>query len=138
MGAPPPHEMVHQGTDASGMEEWRCPECGRHFVVRWPPDFERLVLAEGDGDAVHVGAKGEPRLTGIQVAPAAGEPRPRPRSSGAPGCATTASTGTARSPEAQAASAGSGGPASVGSARRGRRNSTEATAPTARAAAASR
>ena len=73
MGAPPPHEMVHQGTDASGMEEWRCPECGRHFVVRWPPDFERLVLAEGDGDAVHVGAKGEPRLTGIQVAPAAGD-----------------------------------------------------------------
>ena len=136
MGAPPPHEMVHQGTDASGMEEWRCPECGRHFVVRWPPDFERLVLAEGDGDAVHVGAKGEPGPTGIQVTPAAGEGTPR--SSGGPGCATTASTGTARSPEAQAASAGSGGPASVGSARRGRRNSTEATAPTARAAAASR
>lgn len=73
MGAPPPHEMVHQGTDASGMEEWRCPECGRHFVVRWPPDFERLVLAEGDGDAAHVGAKGEPALTGIQVSPAAAD-----------------------------------------------------------------
>ena len=73
MGAPPPHEMVHQGTDASGMEEWRCPECGRHFVVRWPPDFERLVLAEGDGDADHVGAKGEPGLTGIQVNPAAAD-----------------------------------------------------------------
>ena len=73
MGAPRPHEMVHQGTDASGMQEWRCPECGRHFVVRWPPDFERLVLTEGDGDAVHVGAKGEPGLTGIQVTPAAGE-----------------------------------------------------------------
>jgi hypothetical protein len=70
MGAPPPHEMVHQGTDVSGMEEWRCPECGRHFVVRWPPDFERLVLAEGDGDAVHVGAKDAPGLTGVQVTPA--------------------------------------------------------------------
>jgi hypothetical protein len=65
--------MVHQGTDASGMEEWRCPQCGRHFVVRWPPDFERLVLAEGDGDAVHVGAKGEPGLTGAQVRPAAAD-----------------------------------------------------------------
>ena len=73
MGAPPPHEMVHQGTDASGMEEWRCPECGRHFVVRWPPDFERLVLAEGDGDAVHVGAKGDSGLIGVQVTPAAGD-----------------------------------------------------------------
>ena len=60
MGAPPPHEMVHQGTDASGMEEWRCPECGRHFVVRWPPDFERLVLAEGDGDASTSGPRASP------------------------------------------------------------------------------
>jgi hypothetical protein len=74
MGAPPPHEMVHQGTDASGMEEWRCPVCGRHFIVRWPPAFERLVLTEGDGDAVHVGSKGdETGLTGIQVVPAAGD-----------------------------------------------------------------
>ena len=72
MRAPPPHEMVHEGTDASGMEEWRCPVCGRHFVVRWPPDFERLVLAEGDANAIHVGAKGEVRLTGIQLTPAAG------------------------------------------------------------------
>lgn len=72
MRAPRPHEMVHQGTDGSRMEEWRCPECGRHFVVRWPPDFERLVLSEGDGDAVHVGAKeGEPGLTGIELTPAA-------------------------------------------------------------------
>ena len=57
MRAPPPHEMVHEGTDASGMEEWRCPVCGRHFIVRWPPDYERLVLAEGDPKAVHVGTK---------------------------------------------------------------------------------
>ena len=67
MGAPPPHVMVHQGTDHSGMQEWRCPVCGRHFVVRWPPDFERLVLTEGDGDAVHVGSKDGTGLTGIQV-----------------------------------------------------------------------
>ena len=73
MGAPPPHEMLHQGTDSSGMEEWRCPVCGRHFLVRWPPDFERLVLTEGDGDAIHVGTKGDVALGGIQVAPAAGE-----------------------------------------------------------------
>jgi hypothetical protein len=73
MRAPPPHEMVHEGTDASGMEEWRCPVCGRHFVVRWPPDYQQLVLAEGDPDATHVGTKGKVGLTGIQVTPAAGE-----------------------------------------------------------------
>lgn len=69
----PPHEMVHVGTDAAGMEEWRCPVCGRHFVVRWPPDYERLVLAEGDPKAIHVGTKeGEVGFGGIGIAPAAG------------------------------------------------------------------
>jgi hypothetical protein len=73
MPAAPRHEMVHQGTDAAGMEEWRCPVCGRHFLVRWPPDYQRLVLAEGDEQAVHVGRKGPVGLGGIEV-PAAGEP----------------------------------------------------------------
>ena len=73
MRAPPPHEMVHEGTDPSGMEEWRCPVCGRHFIVRWPPDYERLVLAEGDPQAIHVGTKeGEVGFGGIGIAPAAG------------------------------------------------------------------
>jgi hypothetical protein len=75
MRASPPHEMVHLGTDAAGMEEWRCPVCGRHFVVRWPPNYERLVLTEGDADATHIGNReGEPGLRGIQVGPPAGEP----------------------------------------------------------------
>jgi hypothetical protein len=80
MRAPPPHEMVHEGTDASGMEEWRCPVCGRHFVVRWPPDYERLVLAEGDPKAIHVGTKeGEVGFGGIGIAPAAdGDPAADP------------------------------------------------------------
>ena len=77
MRGPPPHEMVHVGTDAAGMEEWRCPVCGRHFVVRWPPNYERLVLAEGDGNATHVGARGEVGLRGIQVGPATGDPAGR-------------------------------------------------------------
>ena len=71
----PPHEMVHVGTDAAGMEEWRCPVCGRHFIVRWPPDYERLVLAEGDGDATHVGTRDQVGLSGLEVArPAADDP----------------------------------------------------------------
>ena len=67
----PSHEMVHVGTDAAGMEEWRCPVCGRHFVVRWPPNYERLVLAEGDGNATHVGRKGAAGLSGIRLTPSA-------------------------------------------------------------------
>ena len=76
MRAPPPHEMVHVGTDAAGMEEWRCPVCGRHFVVRWPPNYERLVLTEGDAGATHVGTReGEVGFGGIGFAPAA-DPAP--------------------------------------------------------------
>lgn len=68
---PERHEMQHRGTYPSGAQEWSCPECGRHFVVRWPPNYQRLVLNEGDGDAVHVGAKGDVRLGSGQVTPSA-------------------------------------------------------------------
>ncbi len=81
MAPAPRHQMVHQGTDATGMEEWRCPVCGRHFLVRWPPDYQRLVLAEGDEGAVHIGAKGQVRLTGIEV-PATDPAAPDPRAPG--------------------------------------------------------
>jgi hypothetical protein len=73
MRAPPPHQMVHEGTDATGKEEWRCPVCGRHLIVRWLPNYERLVLAEGDANASHVSSKGKVGFRGIQVAPASGE-----------------------------------------------------------------
>jgi hypothetical protein len=49
----------------------------RHFLVRWPPDYQRLVLAEGDSQAVHVGRKGPVGLGGIEV-PAAADPDPGP------------------------------------------------------------
>jgi len=70
--------MVCQGTDASGMEDWRCPVCGRHFIVRWPPNYERLVLAEGDENATHVGTRAAVGLTGIELAPASGDPAAGP------------------------------------------------------------
>ena len=37
--------------------------------MRWPPDFERLILEHGDDRAVHVGAKGGVRMTGLEVNP---------------------------------------------------------------------
>ena len=75
MRAPPPHEMVHVGTDVSGMEEWRCPVCGRHFIVRWPPDWERLVLVEGDENAPHVGSHDFSPMFGLA---SASQPTPTP------------------------------------------------------------
>ena len=61
--------MVLNGRAKSGAEEWVCPDCGRRVLLRWPPDFERLILEQGDNSAVHVGAKGGVRVTGLEVSP---------------------------------------------------------------------
>jgi hypothetical protein len=61
--------MVLNGRAKSGAEEWVCPDCGRRVLVRWPPDFERLVLEHGDDSVVHVGAKGGVRMAGVEVKP---------------------------------------------------------------------
>ena len=63
------HEMILNGYAESGGEEWVCPDCGRRVLLRWPPDFERLILEHGDDTAVHVGAKGGVRMTGLEVNP---------------------------------------------------------------------
>jgi hypothetical protein len=74
MSAPPQHEMVHRGTDPSGAEEWLCPECGRHFIVRWRPSYNRLTLHPGDEDAAHVGRKGDAAIRDLQVSRTDGQP----------------------------------------------------------------
>ena len=61
--------MVLNGCAESGAEEWACPDCGRRVLLRWRPDFERLILEYGDDRAVHVGAKGSVRMTGLEVNP---------------------------------------------------------------------
>lgn len=61
--------MILQGTDSSDAEEWLCPECGRHFIVRWLPHFEQLVLTAGDGRASHHGSgKGKVSIGRMHVA----------------------------------------------------------------------
>lgn len=50
--------MVLHGRADSGAEDWRCPACGRHILMTWPPRFDMLVLDPGDPAAIHAGAKG--------------------------------------------------------------------------------
>ena len=66
---PEHHDMVLAERTESGAEEWVCPTCGRRMVMRWPPNFERLILEHGDDRAVHIGAKGGVRMTGLEVNP---------------------------------------------------------------------
>lgn len=67
---PERHEMILTGSAESGAEEWACPSCGRRMLLRWPPDYEKLVLEHGDDTAVHVGGKGGLRMGQVAVAPA--------------------------------------------------------------------
>jgi len=62
--------MILNGRAESGAEEWVCPTCGRRMLLRWPPDYEKLVLEHGDDTAVHVGGKGGVRVGEVMIAPA--------------------------------------------------------------------
>lgn len=52
------HKMDLIKTYASGAELWSCFECGREQIVKWYPQFKRIVLNEGLIDIVHTGCKG--------------------------------------------------------------------------------
>lgn len=67
---PARHEMVLNGRAESGAEEWVCPTCGRRMMLRWPPNYEKLVLEYGDESAVHVGGKGGVRVGEFAITPA--------------------------------------------------------------------
>lgn len=47
------HEMILEKTHLSGVEEWYCPDCGRRFLVQWPPAYKMIILEQGDKDIRH-------------------------------------------------------------------------------------
>lgn len=61
--------MILSGQAESGAEEWVCPACDRRMLLRWPPDYEKLVLEHGDETAIHVGGKGGLRVGETVIAP---------------------------------------------------------------------
>ena len=47
------------------------------MLLRWPPNYEKLILEYGDEAAIHVGGKGGLRVGQVAIAPApAGEAPP--------------------------------------------------------------
>jgi hypothetical protein len=69
------HEMVFERTHLSGVEEWFCPNCGRRFLVQWPPAYKMIVLEPGEKDTRHNLSKVNSRPSGVQ-APQTQEPEP--------------------------------------------------------------
>jgi len=47
------HDMVLERTHILGVEEWYCPDCGRRFLVQWPPAYKMVILEQGDKDTRH-------------------------------------------------------------------------------------
>jgi hypothetical protein len=62
--------MILTGNGESGAEEWVCPTCGRRMLLRWPPNYEKLILEHGDEAAIHVGGKGGLQVGQVAIAPA--------------------------------------------------------------------
>jgi len=50
--------MILDNSAESGAEMWICLSSDRRMLLRWPPDYEKLVLVRGEDTAIHVGGKG--------------------------------------------------------------------------------
>jgi hypothetical protein len=49
------HEMQLERTRPDGREDWYCPICGRRFLLRWPPEYSKVIITAGDESAIHSG-----------------------------------------------------------------------------------
>jgi len=63
--------MILDNSAESGAEMWICLSSDRRMLLRWPPDYEKLVLVRGEDTAIYVGGKG-----GLQVSDVAADPPP--------------------------------------------------------------
>lgn len=61
------HEMILQETHISGVEEWYCPDCGRRFLVQWPPAYKMIVLEQGDKDTRHNVSRANSRIGSFPI-----------------------------------------------------------------------
>src|SRR5512138_2467563 len=61
------HEMIVKQTFESGAQEWYCPVCGRDFILQYPPSYKRIVLDEGDPQAVHADSAGGLRMGSTEI-----------------------------------------------------------------------
>jgi hypothetical protein len=61
------HEMILQETHVSGVEEWYCPDCGRRFLVQWPPAYKMIILAQGDKDIRHNVSRANSRIGAFPI-----------------------------------------------------------------------
>jgi hypothetical protein len=61
------HEMILQETHISGVEEWYCPDCGRRFLVQWPPAYKMIIVESGNKDIRHNVSRANSRIGSLPV-----------------------------------------------------------------------
>lgn len=49
------HSMTRVHTFPTGAEEYVCADCGRWFIMTWPPNYKRIILNVGDENVEHTG-----------------------------------------------------------------------------------
>jgi hypothetical protein len=54
---PVTHQLELHAVLETGVEEWVCPECGRRFLVEWPPEYNKIIIEVGDDQAIHTGVR---------------------------------------------------------------------------------
>lgn len=69
MDDPQQHEMILDGTNGSGEENWYCPTCGRRMLITSHP-WKKVVLEQGDFYANHSASKGGLKLSSAKITPA--------------------------------------------------------------------
>lgn len=52
------HTLVLAAENPDGSQEWICPTCGRRMLIKWPPEYYRTILEEGNPFAIHTGDTG--------------------------------------------------------------------------------
>lgn len=59
------HDMILEGPMENSVGEWVCYVCGRRLLVRREPNFEKVVLQNGDELATHVSMIGNKRVINV-------------------------------------------------------------------------
>jgi hypothetical protein len=62
------HEILVAKRYPTGAEEWYCPTCGRHYIVRWTPEYQCMVLNEGDEKSIHNMSRGAQIVLSREIA----------------------------------------------------------------------
>jgi len=51
------HEMKMIERMDDGFERWSCEECGREFLMKWPPNYEKVIISTGNEMIDHCGIR---------------------------------------------------------------------------------